>query len=214
MIPLSLGISLSQSACFGMLATLLGSTTLIDNNAPSIQPIPVLEVIKVYGKLAGPECYGKNSPPASSCEVTLKDLEKTFELGSKGAFTEQEFLDLLNRAEFQWPLKPYGIDKSLAKTATMNKGAETKVYMDLLEERGLYDRRNPAGPLPTSLRPRLNSQLQKEGVNEDVAHKVYELMGGRNDKLQAEQIAENFGGGMDYYIFLELIGKESVVWPY
>jgi hypothetical protein len=146
--------------------------------------------------------------------VTLQDIERRFEFDKKSTLTEDEFRDILNRAEFQWPLKPYGVDKSLSKTAIMNKGAETKVFMDQLEERGLYDKRNPTGPLPTSLRPQLNRVLQEEGVDPTTSDRVYQALGGRDGRLRAEQVKQIFGSDMDYYGFLELIGKESITWPY
>ena len=209
------------------------SSLLTADNSNSI--VPVLEVIKVYGKLAGSQCYGKLAPKGSSCEMTLIDVEELFfgnNQGSslpssssqtvKSSISEQEFGDRLQtNAKFEWPLKPYGIEKSNSKTATMNKGAETKVYMDLLEERGLYDRRNPTGPLPTSLRPQLNAQLQKEGIQSNfVKHKTFLILGGsessgelQQDKLK-EVLSQREGNSIDYYDFLELIGKESITWPY
>lgn len=77
---------------------------------------------------------------------------------------------------FRWPLKPYGINKSLDKTALMNKGAETALFMQQLEQAGLYDPRNPTGPLPTSLRPQLNAILQQEGLRQATVDRVYDLM--------------------------------------
>ena len=187
---------------------------------PVVAPVPVLEVIKVYGRLAGPECYGKTAPSGSSCQVTEKDVLRTFRLDNANDYslTEEDFRELLFKADFQWPLKPYGIDKSLTKTATMNKGAETRVYMDLLEERGLYDRRNPTGPLPSSLRPTLNKQLQQEGIDSATTHRVFEALGGENGQLQIKQLRKSLlktstGDDMDYYGFLDLIGKETVIWP-
>ena len=183
-------------------------------------PVPVLEVIKVYGRLAGPECYGKTAPIGSSCQVTEKDVMRTFQLDdvNDSSLTEEDFRERLSKADFQWPLKPYGIDKSLTKTATMNKGAETRVYMDLLEERGLYDRRNPTGPLPSSLRPTLNKQLQQEGIDSATTHRVFEAMGGKNGQLQSKLLRKSLletptGDDLDYYGFLDLIGKETVIWP-
>ena len=38
--------------------------------------VPIIEVVKVYGKLAGSECYGKQAPKGSSCQINLKDLEQ------------------------------------------------------------------------------------------------------------------------------------------
>ena len=197
----------------GLLATVLGTTPLDTQPLPTA--VPVLEVIKIYGKLAGPECYGQKSPKGSSCQVTLRDIENLFESNDNyRVLTEDEFRDTLNRVGFQWPLKPYGVDKSLSKTATMNKGAETKVFMDQLEERGLYDKRNPTGPLPTSLRPQLNRLLQEEGVDSTTCKQVFQALGGRNGQLKVGKMEEFFRSDMDYYGFLELIGKESITWPY
>jgi hypothetical protein len=223
-LPWGLCLALPQSATVGLFAaTVFLGTTTLDPLPPSSQPIPVLEVIKVYGKLAGPDCYGKIAPKGSSCQVTLKDVERTFHLDDQTStkqatfiISQEKFRDDLNRAEFQWPLKPYGVDKSLSKTATMNKGAETKVFMDQLEDRGLYDKRNPTGPLPTSLRPQLNRVLQQEGVEPVVSDRVFRSLGGQNGQLRVEQLKQFFSDvdGIDYYGFLELIGKDSITWPY
>ena len=205
---------LVQNVAVGLLAASIHMASL--DVSPSSPPmLPVLEVIKVYGKLAGPECYGQKAPKGSSCQVTFPEVQQMLGLDdTKSVLTKDEFRDRLDRAEFQWPLKPFGIDKSLTKTATMNKGAETKVFMDQLEERGLYDKRNPTGPLPTSLRPQLNKALQKEGIDPMVADRTFRVLGGENDQLKVDNIKQVLGNEMDYYGFLELIGKESITWPY
>ena len=45
----------------------------------------------------------------------------------------------------------------------VNKGAETRLYMEQLEAAGCTTlaTRNPMGPLPTSLRPASNPRLQR-----------------------------------------------------
>jgi hypothetical protein len=201
----------AKASAVGLLATSLATTPL---DAPRAQPLPVLEIVKVYGKLAGTECYGKSAPIDSSCEATLRDIEAKFQLEETKSLTRESFREQLNIIDFQWPLKPYGVDKSLSKTATMNKGAETRVYMEELESRGLYDRRNPTGPLPTSLRPQLNAALQREGISARTADIIFDALGGTNGRLEAEQISVIFSHNLDYYGFLDLLGKDSVIWPY
>ena len=199
----------------GAAAAALVIVTTLSNPSPPMQ-MPVLEVIKVYGHLAGPECFGSKAPPGSSCQMPLEYLKEELGLTKAGSISQEEFSRTVMEATFQWPLKPYGIDKSLAKTATMNKGAETKVYMDELERRGLYDRRNPTGPLPTSLRPKLNQQLEKENIDQYVVERAFvALNGGNKGDLTVEHLQETFRGhdALDYYSFLDLIGKDSVVWP-
>lgn len=187
--------------------------------------VPIIEVVKVYGKLAGSECYGKQAPKGSSCQINLKDLEQKISNGdvtpSKEIFETQ-----LNTMEFLWPLKPFGVDKSpsLVKTAVMNKGAETMVFMQELEARGLYDPRNPTGPLPTSLRPSLNKVLQSEGIIDPRAiDRTYEVLYGVGESRQegilsrdtiAGQGDSPFADGfLDYYDFLKLFGPNSITWP-
>jgi hypothetical protein len=199
------------------LAAMIGLTSLADAPLPSsfIPPIPILEVIKVYGKLAGQECYDQKAPKGSSCQVTSQGIERALDFDDKNTvLTEDEFRERLNRAQFQWPLKPYGVDKSLSKTATMNKGAETRIFMDQLEERGLYDKRNPTGPLPTSLRPQLNRLLQEEGINPRTSDRVFQTLGGKHGKLAVEAVEQMFENRMDFYGFLDLLGKDSITWPY
>ena len=53
--------------------------------------------------------------------------------------TREQFAQTLQKLDFQWPLKPYGVDKNLEKTVMMNKGAETRLYMQELQAAGLYD---------------------------------------------------------------------------
>lgn len=224
-------LNLSQSLAVSVLATILNTSTLNGGQStPPIinQPIPVLEVIKIYGKLAGPECYGMKAPSGTSCQANLQDVEKKLGLYNNNNgednlnLSKEKFLEILNEQEFKWPLKPYGIEKSLTKTVTMNKSAETKVFMDELENRGLYDKRNPTGPLPTSLRPKLNKLLQDEQVDPDASNVVFEKLSGRSDTLKSSQLKGVFSGDdddnndnyLDYYGFLELIGKESIKWPY
>jgi hypothetical protein len=220
-------LAITKAIAAGILASTISASTLMDNpsllsTGATVPPIPVLDIIVIYGKLAGPQCFGKLAPKDSSCQVTLKDAYADFGISSSNdnsssALTRDEFRTRLNDLEFQWPLKPYGMEKSNDKTATMNKGAETRVFMEELEQRGLYDRRNPTGPLPTSLRPQLNQLLQKEGMNSEATDRVFDALvwgGEMKNKLSVVQIKTIFGNGMDYYGFLDLIGKESVVWPY
>lgn len=149
-------------AALGLVVTLSSpSTTIPPQPEPQeivvttekqIDSVPELEVIKIYGKVARTDCFGKKAPPGSSCQIRLQDLEKTF-LKPTNTISRDDFASKLKPLEFQWPLKPYGINReTLTKTAVMNKGAETYVFMGELETRNLYDPRNPTGPLPTSLR--------------------------------------------------------------
>lgn len=183
--------------------------------APTTPDLPVLEVIKVYGKLAGPLCYGTKAPPGSSCQIQRQDLERALGLANNQALSRTDFEASLNRMDFQWPLKPYGVDKSLSKTSVMNKGAETRVFMDELENRGLYDRRNPTGPLPTSLRPVLNQKLQMEGLDPRALDLVFSALASERGELSSQQIQTAFQGKeeIDYYDFLKIIGTDSVLWP-
>jgi hypothetical protein len=195
-------------------------------NTRTSPPVPILEVIKVYGSLAGPECYGKLSPPGSTCQIPLRYLEQELGLSSPtSTLSYDKFQQLFQgnqlngkSLEFQWPLKPYGVDgsPSLGKTAVMNKGAETAIYMNQLESRGLYDRRNPAGPLPTSLRPQLNKQIQKEGITDaQVIKRAFDVLADPKRGLITQESIRNAyqeKDALDYYSFLEIIGKESIQW--
>lgn len=216
MIPLLPQLAtLASNAVF---ATVLTSSLAV---APvQVQEIPVLEIVKVYGKLAGPECYGMRAPPGSSCQIRRQEFEKVFQLEDQASkISRDEFSSKLEQLDFQWPLKPYGIDKSksLGKTAVMNKGAETRVFMDELESRGLFDRRNPTGPLPTSLRPALNKKLQEEGLDARAVELVYGAFtaGSREKGLYAEQVRRIFppDDQLDYYEFLRVIGTDAITWP-
>mmetsp|Transcript_9348 Transcript_9348/g.23266 ORF Transcript_9348/g.23266 Transcript_9348/m.23266 type:complete len:248 (+) Transcript_9348:121-864(+) len=185
--------------------------------------VPVLEVVKVYGKLAGSECYGKQAPKGSSCQINLNDLKQQLSSDSD-SISKDDFEIKLKTMEFSWPLKPFGVDQSasLAKTAVMNKGAETMVFMQELETRGLYDPRNPTGPLPTSLRPSLNKMLQSEGIIDPRAiDQTYEILFGSGGVGQKGIL---LGGGdqdqeasttgyLDYYDFLKTFGPNSISWP-
>ena len=86
-------------------------------------PVPVIDVLQIYGRLAGPECFGKTVPAAAgaSCQLTDKISDAT----------EAEFEARLAALPFRWPLKPYGTaaSPSNVKTVAINKNAETAVYM-------------------------------------------------------------------------------------
>ena len=188
------------------------------SSAPIPPPpdIPVLEVVKVYGRLAGPECYGLKAPAGSSCQARLEDIQRALDLRNDERISKSDFASRLEAMNFQWPLKPYGVDKSLAKTAVMNKGAETRVFMNELESRGLYDRRNPTGPLPTSLRPALNKKLQAEGLDPSALDLVFQAFAGVDQgDLSAAQLEDVFGERkkIDYYDFLKALGTDSILWP-
>ena len=183
---------------------------------PLSEPLPVLEVVKVYGKLAGSSCFGKKAPPGSSCQMSATHLKEELGLtSSSSGLSRTGFVERLDKLQFQWPLKPYGVEKSHDKTAVMNKGAETRVYMEQLEARGLYDRRNPTGPLPSSLRPKLNVLLQKEGLEAATVDRTYDaLRAGESTDLTAQQVDKVFGGKneLDYYDFIKLLGRDSIFW--
>jgi hypothetical protein len=192
--------------------------------------MPVLDVIQVYGRLAGPSCFGRAAPAGSSCQLTREELKQKLGLVSSDvALSREEFRDRLDELSFQWPLKPYGVDKSLDKTAVINKGAETSIYMQQLQSAGLYDPRNPTGPLPSSLRPNLNEVLQKQGLSAATVDRVYYILldkGGKstdNKMMTIETIDRLFqtvipeGGSessaWDYYDFVRLLGgADSVSW--
>ena len=200
------------------------SPATVDTEMPIVTGIPVIEVVKVYGKLAGSSCYGMKAPPGSSCQIQLNDIKKALGFqtehsnNNKLFLSRDEFSSRLESLEFQWPLKPYGIDKSLTKTAVMNKGAETRVFMEELERRQMYDRRNPTGPLPTSLRPALNRQLQSEKLDPRAVDLVYNAFSSKVNKesgISSDQIDKLFQDRqeMDYYDFLKMIGPDSKRWP-
>ena len=139
-------------------------------------------------------------------------------VSSSSSISEAQLTARLQQAQFQWPLKPYGVDKSNVKTAIMNKGAETRLYMEQLEARGLYDPRNPTGPLPTSLRPQLNRLLQQEGVSPAAIDLFFQRLtvgGKENEPVTCESASESLfqsREAIDYYDFLEFLGKNSISW--
>ena len=160
-------------------------------------PVPVMDVLQVYGRLAGPECFGKTVPPSAgaSCQLTAARIRET--IGDSEAGFEARLAAL----PFRWPLKPYGTaaSPSNAKTVAINKNAETAVYMRELEQRRLYNKNDPTGPLPTSLRPALDAQLSRESINPEASKLAF----------RALQNAPT----LDWFSFLERIGAEQVIWP-
>ena len=157
-------------------------------------PVPVMDVLQVYGRLAGPECFGKTVPAAAgaSCQLTDKISDAT----------EAEFEARLAALPFRWPLKPYGTaaSPSNVKTVAINKNAETAVYMRELEQRRLYNRNDPTGPLPTSLRPALDAQLSREPISPEASKLAFRAL-------------QNAPTPLDWFSFLERIGAEQVIWP-
>mmetsp|Transcript_23437 Transcript_23437/g.44579 ORF Transcript_23437/g.44579 Transcript_23437/m.44579 type:complete len:213 (-) Transcript_23437:68-706(-) len=209
-------LGLPSSPCSAIAAVLYGTWLAIapisDSSSSFLVAdqsyVPILEVIKVYGKMAGPACFGKMSPNGSSCQVTRDEFDSI--IGS--SLSKEQLATTIMRLEFQWPLKPYGVEKSEFKTAIMNKGAETRLYMEELEQRGLYDRRNPTGPLPTSLRPNLNRILQQEGVSQDAIDLFYDRLAGGGGAVVAGDALFQGRQAIDYYDFLEFLGKNSITW--
>ena len=162
-------------------------------------PVPVMDVLQIYGRLAGPECFGKTVPVAAgaSCQLTSERIRETV-----GDVSEAGFEARLAALPFRWPLKPYGTaaSPSNAKTVAINKNAETAVYMRELEQRRLYNRNDPTGPLPTSLRSTLDAQLSRESINPEASKLAFRAL-------------QNAPTPLDWFSFLERIGAEQVVWP-
>ena len=183
-----------------------------DNDAPggaaapnrAVVVVGVLDIIQVYGRLAGRSCFGIDAPPGASCQVSLPELTDKL-LGGGGidaddtvgllqqpsSLTFEQFGRRLEQLNFAWPLKPYGVggsSTSNAKTALANKGVETRLYLHLLEEYHLgYDAHNPAaGPLPSNLRPRLNDVVQRQPLNPVVVQRTWDLLSSssRDDTLR------------------------------
>ena len=219
-------------------ATLLAGEVPLPVTSP---PVPIIEVIKVYGKLAESDCFGKLAPAASSCQAPFAAVEKTV-FGAPPAtdISSEEFQQAIASRAFRWPLKPWGAAtapaSARAKTATMNKGAETAVFMSELESRGLYDPRDPLGPLPTTQRAALNRVLDADGVDGSAADAVFRAMARGEPRLTRAALEAVFrdaeaatadGDGttgasraaaaappvLDYYSFLSLIGRQNVIWP-
>jgi len=203
----------------------------------ALETMAVLDLLRIYGRLAGNECFGRSVPAASgaSCQLSLDSAARLLGLvgpGSRGGMSvsEGEFAAVLATRPFRWPLKPWGTARSAsnAKTAMMNKSAETALFMAELEKRGLYDRRNPAGPLPTSLRPALDAQIDAEPIDPVAVRIAFRALGARAGRLTADGLADTFraaaGGAsedgegdaqaLDYYSFQALVGQAArVVWP-
>ena len=197
----------------------------------SQQPIDILQVIQVFGRLALPTCYGRMAQPGASCQMTRDDLRQKLGLDNdddnNDSLTAPAFAQKLDALNFAWPLKPYGVadSSSLAKTALMNKGAETRLYMQELQAAGLYDPRNPTGPLPTSLRPQLNARLQQVPIESSTAERVFAALlrsaannnnnNNHSEKLTTAQLDRIFKekNAMDYYEFIGLLGgADAVTW--
>ena len=161
-------------------------------------PVPVMDVLQIYGRLAGPECFGKTVPPSAgaSCQLTAERIRET--IGDSEAGFEARLAAL----PFRWPLKPYGTaaSPSNVKTVAINKNAETAVYMRELEQRRMYNPQDPTGPLPTSLRPALDAQLSRESINPEASKLAFRALRGDAPTL-------------DWFSFLDRIGAEQVVWP-
>jgi hypothetical protein len=101
----------------------------------------VLGVIIVLASLPGPLCYGKIAPLGSSCQITSSELKHALGLNH---LDESSSLSLHARAigsstgtsRVSVASKALRLrrreDKSLEKTALMNIGAETRLYMQVV----------------------------------------------------------------------------------
>ena len=221
-----LGVVLAASS-IGARMPLLAAPA--DASATSELPlVPILELIKIYGRLAGSDCFGASVPSASgaSCQLGGKVLQTAIGSGG-GEWSEAQFIQWLGEQPFRWPLKPWGTARSQsnAKTVMMNKSAETAVFMGELERRGMYDPRNPTGPLPTSLRPRLNAAVGAEPIDPAASRLVFRALAGAEageatPVLSSDRLARALSAPgeeaeiLDYYSFQALIGRYArLVWP-
>uniref|UniRef100_A0A7S0GCK7 Uncharacterized protein n=1 Tax=Proboscia inermis TaxID=420281 RepID=A0A7S0GCK7_9STRA len=95
--------------------------------------------------------------------------------------------------------------------------------MQQLESRGLYDRRNPTGPLPTNLRPQLNGVLQKEGLKGPTVDRLFGILSSSDgDGYVTSQSIDHLAiftdengqtkDSADYYDFVRLLGEDSISW--
>ena len=156
-------------------------------------PVPVMDVLQVYGRLAGPECFGKTVPPSAgaSCQLTAERIRET--IGDSEAGFEARLAAL----PFRWPLKPYGTaaSPSNVKTVAINKerrdgGVHARTRNKSASRIGnkrttrhCEHRRarshDPTGPLPTSLRPALDAQLSREPISPEASKLAFRALARR-----------------------------------
>ena len=173
-------------------------------------PVPVMDVLQVYGRLAGPECFGKTVPAAAgaSCQLTAERIRETI-----GDVTiEAGFEARLAALPFRWPLKPYGTaaSPSNVKTVAINKNAETAVYMRELEQRRLgITTPTTRGASRLRNRQRLSHETGRSTRPARRASRTDQSRGARTRVPGPPRRAN----AADWFSFLERIGAEQVVWP-
>lgn len=220
--PLLLQHVQQHESLMSMYPSLLAETT-----TTTADRLSIVQVIQVYGRLASRDCYGLLAPVGSSCQLTRWGLYSKLRLVDRDSgINRDEFERVVQEQSFGWPLKPFGVagSSSVTKTATMNKGVETRIYNQLLERYQLYNPHNPASPLPTSLRPQLDDILQSQDVDAYTIDAIYDRLvrsdtttsaAGASRTLTREQLDQllfSKQDALDFYEFVDLLGVDNISW--
>ena len=94
----------------------------------------------------------------------------------------------------------------------MNNGVETALYMDEIERRGIHNWRDPMGPLPIYLWPKINDEIGRENVDPGTVDTVFRALTGGDFELMELQLERLYDGqeSLDYYSFWEIIGNDNI----
>eukprot|EP00401_Gymnodinium_catenatum_P000219 CAMPEP_0117492112 /NCGR_PEP_ID=MMETSP0784-20121206/18414_1 /TAXON_ID=39447 /ORGANISM="" /LENGTH=285 /DNA_ID=CAMNT_0005286923 /DNA_START=106 /DNA_END=960 /DNA_ORIENTATION=- len=144
----------------------------------------VVDVINIFGRLAGTSCFGSQAAPGVSCQVTMAELDqKLFQKTQE--LSEAEFVDALASMAFAWPLKPNGA--SVKQTVTANKFAEPTSLTNAAIKRGLP----PASQAKTA--EGVSAALSQEAVPASAAKTMFARIvastGSTDGKLNRDGVA-------------------------
>mmetsp|Transcript_68855 Transcript_68855/g.217702 ORF Transcript_68855/g.217702 Transcript_68855/m.217702 type:complete len:294 (+) Transcript_68855:47-928(+) len=187
--------------------------------------VEVLDLLNVYGRLAGRACFGSTAPEGLSCQLGMEDFDRlVFRTGEP--VSEAAFLEALAAAPPRWPLRPAAARR---QTALAAKLAEPRVLKEAAFARW-FDRPAEAPrdrELPTAVAAALGSEALPEGAARLVYARL--MRGGPPSRpaaaptsspevgLSRDRVASllrsQADAVLDWYSFLDLVGRPWVMWP-
>lgn len=181
--------------------------------------VEVLDVLNLYGRLAGSGCFGRTAPAGLSCQLGMEDFDRVVFRGA-AAVDEGSFTAALRATAPRWPLRPAVPPQ---QTALASRLAELRVLKDAAFNRFSTPGYNPSDrELPVAVA----TALASEELPMAAVHLVFVRLAGsgrssaelpRGAGLTREGVASMLasleGRALDWYSFLDLLGRQWVTWP-
>jgi len=167
--------------------------------------LEVLDVIKMFGRMANPSCFGSVAKHAS-CTIDTSSLGKQLfaqPSSSSSKMTKEELKTKVNEMAFEWPLKPYGTKEERVKTATLNKPAELNEWKNQAKIKNLGD----PFYLNGKDRDRLNAAVGFDNVSDEALDALFNALSKDGKSIGEEDI--QLLSGMDWFEFSSLIFNQQ-----